>query len=1079
MTSRPRHNRPGLAALDYRPGGWASFREAMLARLADPAAPFRPLNALRTRTPDDPMVALLDAFACAGEVLGFYQERLANEGFLRTATEPRSLEELGKLTGYRSRPGVAASVFLAYTLDDRATVTISAGSRVQSVPGPGEIAQTFETDEDLPASGAWNALRPRLSSPVQASGGLARLTLDGTATGLKPNDPLLLVVAGAPVLRRVATVDVRFDRGRTLVALQPAAAPTPTVQDQTAQDPVVRDGDASVPAGMSGAAVTARAVALAARAQLPPASHPADPRALRRASEVLFAPQTESTLALVAGVSPAQRSAVFRALGRTAMADPPALQVFAFRARTAPFGNRAPPKVELDATGRLRPPREWDLTEPVFGDPVPVSVVIAPTRTVRSLAEARPGRGAFDVMRDATADGSDTVVVMVAAAGGTATLTLPVREGARDGAALAGAPGKVEAVLERFATSPAPGWDLVLTFSDLPLTLVLRQDGDGPPTIANRRETEAEVALAIVPGQAGLDLRGTVRPIVGRQATEAPDVLFLDGSFETVTPGSWVAFEAPPGDPTPPLPLRIAGSDTVARTAYGQTARTTRLALEGKWIDPPGTSFRRAIRETTVHASSEALKLLDDDLDTDIVQTAASPVLELDGLSPGLESGRWLIVAGERTDLPGVAAAEVVMLAGAEHVGAQAPDGTPLPGETPHTRLTFAAPLAYPYRRASLQVLGNVVRASHGESCDEVLGSGDGSRANQSFTLKKAPLTFVAADLPSGAASTLRVWVNGVEWHEVAALAAVGPDARVFATTAAGGGTTIRFGDGVHGARLPTGTENLRARYRAGLGRAGNVAAGTMTTLLSRPLGVTGVTNPVAASGGADREAPEAARRNIPVGTVSLERLVSLRDYEDFARSFVGIGKAAAARFAGRDGPLVHLTVAGAEDAEVDPGSALFQSLRAALAQQGDPLQEVELAPRAGRLVLLAAGVAVEPDRLWSDVEPVVRAALLDHFGFDRRMLGQTLHASEVVAAIQAVPGVAYVDLRLLAGIPQPSRLEDLHEALRHPGVGDLAARPARTDPDFAGRPRRILPAELVYLSGRLHDMLLLEAIAR
>ena len=39
------------------------------------------------------------------------------------------------------------------------------------------------------------------------------------------------------------------------------------------------------------------------------------------------------------------------------------------------------------------------------------------------------------------------------------------------------------------------------------------------------------------------------------------------------------------------------------------------------------------------------------------------------------------------------------------------------------------------------------------------------------------------------------------------------------------GRTTVTFGDGVHGARLPTGHENVRARYRFGIGRAANVKA--------------------------------------------------------------------------------------------------------------------------------------------------------------------------------------------------------------------------------------------------------------
>jgi hypothetical protein len=52
-----------------------------------------PLLNLTTRDPSDPAMALLDAWATVADVLAFYQERIANEGYLRTATERRSILE--------------------------------------------------------------------------------------------------------------------------------------------------------------------------------------------------------------------------------------------------------------------------------------------------------------------------------------------------------------------------------------------------------------------------------------------------------------------------------------------------------------------------------------------------------------------------------------------------------------------------------------------------------------------------------------------------------------------------------------------------------------------------------------------------------------------------------------------------------------------------------------------------------------------------------------------------------------------------------------------------------------------------
>src|SRR5215213_9647615 len=131
----------------------------MQARLSSQA--FRVLAGLTTREPADTSLALLDAWAVVADVLTFYQERLANEGYLRTATERRSVLELARLIGYSPRPGVAATVYLAYTMEKDSVGVVPAGARAQSVPGPGEQPQSFETVEEIAARAEWNNLQPR------------------------------------------------------------------------------------------------------------------------------------------------------------------------------------------------------------------------------------------------------------------------------------------------------------------------------------------------------------------------------------------------------------------------------------------------------------------------------------------------------------------------------------------------------------------------------------------------------------------------------------------------------------------------------------------------------------------------------------------------------------------------------------------------------------------------------------------------------------------------------------------------------------------------------------------------------
>ena len=160
--------------------------QGVAARLGETA---RPLAALTTRAPDDPGIALLDAWAVAADVLTFYQERIANEGYLRTAGERRSVLELARLIGYELNPGVAATAYLAFEVENPpaapaggaagtpanqplapgtepvTTARISHGTRVQSLPESGEQPRTYETSVDFTAHAQWNALRPRLVRP--------------------------------------------------------------------------------------------------------------------------------------------------------------------------------------------------------------------------------------------------------------------------------------------------------------------------------------------------------------------------------------------------------------------------------------------------------------------------------------------------------------------------------------------------------------------------------------------------------------------------------------------------------------------------------------------------------------------------------------------------------------------------------------------------------------------------------------------------------------------------------------------------------------------------------------------------
>ena len=172
QTRRGSPNRPGLGEIGYRAGTYAQFRDSMIAGLTRRDRPA--LAGLRTRDPADFAMALIDAWAVAADVLTFYTERIANENYLGTATERRSVAGLVGLIGYRLGAGVAAETALAFTLDTSpgspTAVPIPTGAKVQTPSRPGRAAADLRDDRGpgrpaLTGTPRWSG-RPSRADPA-------------------------------------------------------------------------------------------------------------------------------------------------------------------------------------------------------------------------------------------------------------------------------------------------------------------------------------------------------------------------------------------------------------------------------------------------------------------------------------------------------------------------------------------------------------------------------------------------------------------------------------------------------------------------------------------------------------------------------------------------------------------------------------------------------------------------------------------------------------------------------------------------------------------------------------------------
>lgn len=467
--------------------------------------------------------------------------------------------------------------------------------------------------------------------------------------------------------------------------------------------------------------------------------------------------------------------------------------------------------------------------------------------------------------------------------------------------------------------------------------------------------------------------------------TPKQGVIDLDREYPKLIEGGWVCLQ----DRTQVEAYRITKLSPTSRADFTLTAKCTRLFLDGF---EHLLQFRR--RSTVVHLQSEELSLVGE---PDLTPVSGQEV-KIAGTPTPMSPGRTVIVRGR-----GLKGAEQIELAVVRTW-------------TPHAQgfvvVRFDGPLAHTYERASFELLGNVAAATHGSSVREAIGSGDASLSNQRFALLQSPLTWVAASTASGRESTLELRIDDVLWTRVDSLLDAGPNDRVYQLeTDAAGNTQVVLGDGHRGARAPTGLENVRARYRKGLGLDGELAPGEIGLMIAGPPGVRAVVNPVPAIGAEDPESLDDARRNAPLTVLTLDRLVSVSDYEDFARSFAGIGKAKSTELWTGKRSFVHLTVAAASGAAILESGPPITTLREALAAKADPSQIVMVSTFTPAKFAIHLRIIRDPAYLAEALERTIRDALVERFSFAQREFAQPVAASEVVAVVQAIPGVVALDL--------------------------------------------------------------------
>jgi hypothetical protein len=855
---------------------------------------------------------LIELWAYLADILTFYQERIANEAYLRTATQRDSLLRLSELISFRPAPGVGATSVVAFTAAKDSQQALDPGFRVGAKPPPGKAQLVFETAAPLLTSDKLNLLR--FTGAISATQFAAlrdyavldgRLIVDPT---LRPIAQSLLATAAREVFGDLGPVYLPTF-GYKLVVLSDTGdlAARPLQPHEMIWHIKVDPGN---PHGKGSFEVD---------------SQPAADTQARTRSVVLDG----TSLRLAVGDN------VLLVEGEQPNAGTPHLFQLTSVTPDPPTNTTLVTWLEMDPVNKIE-----------SGYAAPVSLYVF-------RVKAKPfGNNA-----------PNWVTYQTALSGGKTP-----------------------------DTDDLSNWDNVLNPAHyLPAT------------------------------------------------DDSSTILFLDRTYDQIkaspeAPG-WILLHDPTANNGGGLRdfYRVTNAQAASKSDYGMTGTVTCLTLDSS-KPLPTTDPRYAVRTTLVLAGNEKLPV---SRSKPLPSRMAGEQLILEGDLSAMHVGRLLVVGGPVFDpSSGIVSKDAVAeVAGVADVVGPDP-------KTGLTTLTLATPLANQYDRASATVMANVARADQGESVpDEILGSGDGS-PTQTYALKRKPLTYLPAIGPDGQAvltSTLRITVNGTQWNERETLAGAQPDDQIYVTNQDDSDqTTVIFGDGAHGARPPTGIDNIHASYRVGLGTSGNVPVGGIAQLLDNVPGLQKVSNPMPAEGGVDRDTSEQIRAKAPAISAALGRAVSADDYGALALTFGGIAKARSVLVPGSPSSVesIQVVIGTSDGNPLVLDSTLAREARSFLTSRSPGNILIRFRGYTPAYLDVAATIDLDEQAPVQATLRAARAAVypgrnpdgsLGFFAYERMELGQPIYLSAVYAALQAVNGVSAVRITRLGRVGTTDPPGDLY----------------------------------------------------
>lgn len=308
------------------------------------------------------------------------------------------------------------------------------------------------------------------------------------------------------------------------------------------------------------------------------------------------------------------------------------------------------------------------------------------------------------------------------------------------------------------------------------------------------------------------------------------------------------------------------------------------------------------------------------------------------------------------------------------------------------------------------------------------LGTTDGS-LNQTFLIYDTNVIQGSLNVYVGQGAAFSPWTY------VANIIEAGPTDHVFTTFLNDDSTTnVVFGDGVNG-MIPSNNQLVGAIYKTSVGLSGNIVAGALTEVTFIPgnpdlsaLSSLQISNTYAATGGAEADDLTQLKSKLKAAINTQFRGVTLNDFSNLALTVPLVGKANAVAGTWSS---VSLYIQTQDDGTYTPGvvttngnptpTGNWNDLALAVQASLEPNliigSSVTVLPPTYVPVYVTANITVDGAYKQSSVVIAIKKALLNadgFFAYSQNVFGRTIAQSQLVSAINNVPGVLFVTLSSL-----------------------------------------------------------------